>query len=103
MIDAVNENPTIEEQTAHYRRIPTMWQSIDSAPTNTPVVVLTEGLQSVVAVYMAFDETKLAWQAHVEGNHPACWTDGVCWASNEDNEPSDPPKWWAPMPPEWDQ
>jgi hypothetical protein len=33
MIDAVNENPTIEEQTAHYRHYPN-WLPIDTAPIN---------------------------------------------------------------------
>ena len=37
------------------------------------------------------------WVASDEGLHPACWTDGVCWESNEDELPSDPPiKWRSP-------
>ena len=39
------------------------------------------------------------WAAEDEGIHPPCWTDGLCWASNEDGEPSDQPvKWLLPAP-----
>lgn len=40
-----------------------------------------------------------AWVCAEEGTAPPSWTDGQCWALNEDNEPSDPPMWWQPLPP----
>jgi len=30
---------------------------------------------------------------------PDCWTDGVCWAENEDGVPSALPTHWLPPPP----
>lgn len=34
------------------------------------------------------------WVAWLEDQHPACWTDAICWAENEDCVPSDPPTHW---------
>lgn len=37
---------------------------------------------------------------YMEGEPPDCWTDGVCWESNEDQSPSAPPiAWKLPQPP----
>jgi hypothetical protein len=36
-----------------------------------------------------------AWAA-VGEEYPASWTDGICWTSNEDCVPSDPPTHWKP-------
>ncbi|WP_298281170.1 hypothetical protein [Acidocella sp.] len=38
-----------------------------------------------------------AWHFMLEGQEPPdCWTDGVCWASNEDGAPSVQPTKWKP-------
>ena len=34
------------------------------------------------------------WQFASEQEPPACWTDGVCWAVNEDGVPSVQPTGW---------
>jgi len=34
------------------------------------------------------------WTAEEEGNHPACWDDGVCWESNADGMHSEQPIGW---------
>lgn len=38
------------------------------------------------------------WHASIEGVHPPCWTDGICWAENEDGEESVQPVAWMPFP-----
>lgn len=81
-----------------------MWQTIDTAPSDAIVVVLTKGGQAVVAVHMDFQEGLKAWQAAREDEHPKCWHEGVCWSDqNADGEPSDPPAFWAWPPHGWDQ
>lgn len=40
-----------------------------------------------------------AWVAVDEDVRPSCWTDCICWDSNEDEVPSDPPVKYAPLPP----
>lgn len=40
------------------------------------------------------------WVAEDEGDHPDCWTDGVCWMLNENYLPSDPLVSWSPTSPE---
>lgn len=34
------------------------------------------------------------WVAAIEGEHPPCWSDGACWASNEDEVASLQPTAW---------
>lgn len=75
-----------------------MWFPIKDAPKDTPLVVMTRDIQTVVAIFAPFDGGSYAWQAWREDEHPKCWTDGVCWGANENQEPSDPPKWWTHMP-----
>lgn len=38
------------------------------------------------------------WQATREGEHPPCWSEGGCWASNADESPSLQPTHWSPAP-----
>ena len=35
-----------------------------------------------------------AWASENEDEAPECWTDGVCWASNDAGEPSVKPTSW---------
>lgn len=35
-----------------------------------------------------------AWAAVNECEAPRCWTDGVCWARNEDDVPSKQSRYW---------
>lgn len=39
------------------------------------------------------------WQFVTEQEPPDCWTDGICWAENEDGEASVKPTHWRPLPP----
>ena len=83
------------------------WRPISDAPRDgTELILLTlDG----AALRARWDTTAegddgrsiYTWHATVEGAHPRCWTDGVCWAENENNEASDPPVYWQmPPPPE---
>ncbi len=80
------------------------WRSIESAPPMVDVLVQTAGgcvFKAHLSPGAAEDENGPcdAWCAAYEGVHPKCWTDGICWASNEDEEPSDPPVRWRAAPP----
>lgn len=78
------------------------WQSIKSAPRDgTRVMVKT----AVGRKFLAFYDLGLVddnenecggWFEEKEGTAPSCWTDGICWASNGDGVPSDPPVEWTP-------
>lgn len=79
------------------------WRPIAEAPRDgTRVVVYTTGGHALVASWqfaccIGSDGTEAdAWMA--QGIHPRCWTDGICWERNEDDEPSDAPTHWQPLP-----
>ena len=57
--------------------------------TNREVRVTTNGLHWFNAIYDCIndDDHNYAWQA-TSDDYPPCWTDGVCWYRNEDNEVS---------------
>lgn len=77
------------------------WRDIASAPTDRSVIVRTKGGLIFRAAFDGEvegpDGPCWAWQAD-EDLHPRCWTDAICWSSNEDDEPSDPPAYWMPLP-----
>ncbi len=74
------------------------WLPIKTAPYGTPVVVLTERGQIFKAQRDCIDDCP-TWRTCEEWDVcPPCWSDGVCWGSNEDDEPSDPPEFWMPLP-----
>ena len=75
------------------------WQPIDTAPFDTPIVVVTRG-GSVLKAQTAYGiaDEGYVWIAVNKDEHPCCWDDGVCWATNSDYEESDPPMWWVPLP-----
>lgn len=80
------------------------WHVMSCAPTDgTPILIETIGGAFLKAHWDGSftdgeSEPTGAWVAENE-HHPKCWTDGVCWASNEDEEPSDPPKFWQQLSP----
>jgi hypothetical protein len=80
------------------------WSTMDSAPDLTFVIVRTKTGYVFKAKYehnIASGPDEGSCDGWVVGDgdlHPPCWTDGVCWASNEDEEPSDPPVGWMPLP-----
>lgn len=78
-----------------------MFNPIDTAPLDgTPVEVKTAGGFTFKAAFQdhgfmnELEEECGCWVAEGEGE-PECWTDGVCWESNADERPSDPPIGWC--------
>lgn len=75
------------------------WQPIESAPKDgTRIIVLTKRGLPVLAKWGDLDDFR-CWMAVEMDNHPSCWTDGICWQLNDENEESDPPIKWMPAPP----
>ena len=79
------------------------WHDIKTAPGMVTVRVKTEQGRKLLAFWdgMAVEGpngSTGAWVAAVEGKHPPCWSDGICWAENEDLKPSDRPVKWQPAP-----
>ncbi len=76
------------------------WQPILMAPRDgTEITVLTVGGYELLAFWgggLVDEEEKECggWHAPLDGDHPECWTDGICWFSNENETPSDAPIKW---------
>jgi hypothetical protein len=78
------------------------WRGIESAPYSTPVRIKCGGMTFIAEllkdVGMTEDEDRCdGWQAVNEGEHPPCWSGGMCWSSNENEDPSIPPEAWQPL------
>ncbi|MFN8681722.1 hypothetical protein ACDP63_11345 [Paracoccus sp. P2] len=89
----------IREVLAH--RKAEAWRPISSAPFHTPVIVKVGQMTfpAVLRGNAAMDENGqdcAQWQAMNEGEHPPCWSDGACWASNADGLTSMQPTGWKP-------
>lgn len=78
------------------------WRRMEMAPGDgTPIRIRTAGGHVLIASWRPVDDPDQecgAWHAETEGDHPPCWSDGVCWEINEDMKPSDPPVGWQPLP-----
>lgn len=83
------------------------WQPIETAPkdgTDIQARIPGHGDDNVIAWQCdAFrDENEKCcggWAFTTEQEPPDCWTDGICWSSNEDGVPSIQPTHWMPLPP----
>lgn len=83
---------------------PQSWQDIETAPKDgaTPLRLKTaDGMEFNATYEWGFcnsdNEDCWCWVAD-DDNHPDDWTDGVCWAVNEDLKPSTLPIRWMPLP-----
>lgn len=76
------------------------WREIESAPRNVPLLVKTERGRVFRAIVFWLDEDAGWTWGVVEDDDPcpSCWTDGVCWNVNADQERSDWPGGWRPLP-----
>ena len=82
------------------------WQPIATAPNDgTDIQALIPGhdANNVIAWQIeAFIDSENAtcggWAFTTEQEPPECWTDGICWAVNEDGLPSVQPTLWKPLP-----
>lgn len=80
------------------------WRPIKTAPRNgTPIQarIPGHGSDNVIAWQdglLDSDEHDCGGWSYLEGEPPQCWTDGICWARNECDEPSIQPTHWTPLP-----
>lgn len=74
------------------------WYSIEIAPYNEPVEIRVGHMTIVARLLPDVSEDENGscdqWAAEFEGEHPPCWSDGACWASNEDEIMSLQPTAW---------
>jgi hypothetical protein len=71
------------------------WQPMETAPRTRPIVVETAAGRVFKAKWVVIGDDATGWGTVEEDDpRPTCWTDGFCWASNADEEPSDPPVRW---------
>lgn len=81
------------------------WQTIDSAPKDGTEIEVRIGRMIFPAKWEHgfLDDNEKdcgGWVATEENHHPACWTSGVCWQTNEDGQLSEQPEYWRlPAPP----
>ena len=80
------------------------WQPIETAPrdgTEIQVAIPGHGADNIVAWLdgLECDEGTDCggWCFVSDQEPPDCWTDGICWASNEDGVPSVQPTHWRPL------
>jgi len=79
--------------------VPDGWQPMDAAPRSRPIIVLTKAGRIIKAKWVRLDDDNAGWGTPEEDDpRPRCWDDGFCWASNSDEEPSDPPICWIEIP-----
>ena len=81
-----------------------MFELIESAPkdgTWIQAVIPGHGSDNIIAWQNGFIDTdgndSGSWCFMSEQEPPDCWTDGVCWESNEDLKPSVKPTKWKPL------
>jgi hypothetical protein len=80
------------------------WQPIETAPRDgTPfqAKIPGNGSDNIIAWTAGLidsDENDCGGWAFVEDQEPPDdWTDGICWAVNEDGKPSTKPTHWKPL------
>ena len=83
------------------------WFDISTAPRDgTPIKARIVGYSRAAPAVISWRESFLtekgddtgAWVWELETSRPpASWTDGVCWARNEDDKPSSRPTHWRPI------
>lgn len=77
------------------------WQLIETAPKNGTHIqtkIPGHGSDNIIAWECGFvnenDEDSCTW-VWMSGNEPpSCWTNGVCWDANENEQPSVRPTHW---------
>lgn len=82
------------------------WQDISTAPKDGSEIqarIPDHGEDNIIAWERDTIEGECgptgSWTFTRDQEPPACWTDGWCWSSNEDGEPSVQPTHWKPAPP----
>ncbi len=80
-----------------------VWRTIESAPVNTAVRIKVGGMTFQARLIpdgsmSDMDTSCDQWVAEIEGEHPPCWSEGCCWASNENDDRSLQPEAWSALP-----
>lgn len=87
--------------------MPIEWRDdMENAPRDRPIQARIPGYgeDNIIAwTTNLLDENEEdcgGWYFAEDREPPDCWTDGICWASNEDEKPSvKPTHWKLPKPP----
>ena len=82
------------------------WQPMETAPrdgTDIQARIPGHGSDNVIAwqvdAFLDEDESPCGgWAFTTDQEPPACWTDGICWQSNEDEQASIQPTHWKSLP-----
>jgi hypothetical protein len=81
------------------------WQPIETAPkdgTAFQARIPGHGDDNIIAWHTGLlgtnDEDCGGWSFVEDQEPPPCWTDGICWAENEDGEQSVEPTHWKLLP-----
>jgi hypothetical protein len=81
------------------------WQPIETAPRDGTVIqakIPSHGSDNIIAwldgLINENGEDCGGWSFAEDQEPPDDWTDGICWASNEDGKPSTSPTHWKPLP-----
>ena len=79
------------------------WRPIATAPRDGTAIqarIPGNGEDNVIAwTLIEGDEGPIGtWQFVEEQEPPDCWTDGICWGSNDMGQPSARPTHWKPLP-----
>lgn len=78
------------------------WRPISEAKYNVPYIIETESGHVLKAALMpnhSINENEKDCDQWVADTiHPECWTDGCCWENNAEEEASDQPMRFMPLP-----
>ncbi|TFZ81397.1 hypothetical protein [Candidatus Macondimonas diazotrophica] len=82
---------------------PSPWQSIETAPKDGTVIqaeIPGHGSDNLIWWLEGLVDSDCndcgGWAFVEDQEPPGCWTDGICWASNEDGVASVQPVRWRP-------
>ena len=82
------------------------WQTMENAPKgDEPIRARIPGYgdENIIVWLDGLEDSDGnecgGWAVHGDQTPPDCWTDGVCWAVNENGVPSVSPTHWAKLPP----
>lgn len=79
------------------------WRPIATAPRDGTAIqarIPGHGEDNVIAwIFIEWEEAPIGtWQFVEDQEPPDCWTDGICWRSNDMGQPSVRPTHWKRLP-----